>query len=99
MVTREEAIRQLQSFHQKGEHVCMIVWSREDVIGYAKNERGHPMKVSNEEADEILDSMESHHDASQGITWLTIDVYLDDLQYEREKAKKEQNAKEKVQID
>ena len=98
MVTREEAIRQLQAYHQQGEHVCVITWSREDVIDYAKD-LDPPIKVTIKEADKILDEMERRHDATIGITWNTIEAYLDDLKYERKKAKEKQNAKEKVQID
>lgn len=79
------------------EHVCVIIWSVGDVIDRA-HERG--VKVSQSEAEDIIEEMEHRHDATIGINWDTIDVFLQDLDWERGEAKKkkqaEKKAKEKV---
>jgi len=53
-----------------------ITWSTEDVLHQAK-EKG--VKLTEDEANEILLQMERKHDADIGISWTTIDVYIDDL--------------------
>ena len=53
-----------------------IIWSTEDVLHQAK-EKG--VKLTEDEANEILLHMERKHDADIGISWSTIDVYIDDL--------------------
>ena len=53
-----------------------ITWSTEDVLHQAK-EKG--VNVTEDEANEILLQMERKHDADIGISWTTIDVYIDDL--------------------
>jgi len=58
-----------------------IIWSTEDVLHQAK-EKG--VKLTEDEANEILLQMERKHDADIGISWGTIDVYIDDLVDERD---------------
>ena len=53
-----------------------IIWSTEDVLHQAK-EKG--VKLTEDEANQILLQMERKHDADIGISWTTIDVYIDDL--------------------
>ena len=53
-----------------------ITWSTEDVLHQAK-EKG--VKLTEDEANEILLHMERKHDADIGISWGTIDDYIDDL--------------------
>ena len=58
-----------------------IIWSTEDVLHQAK-EKG--VKLTEDEANEILLHMERKHDADIGISWGTIDYYIDDLVEERD---------------
>ena len=58
-----------------------IIWSTEDVLHQAK-EKG--VKLTEDEANQILLQMERKHDADIGISWATIDVYIDDLVDERD---------------
>ena len=53
-----------------------IIWSTEDVLHQAK-EKG--VKLTEDEANQILLQMERKHDADIGISWGTIDDYIDDL--------------------
>ena len=58
-----------------------IIWSTEDVLHQAKEKGG---KLTEDEANQILLQMERKHDADIGISWSTIDVYIDDLVDERD---------------
>ena len=58
------------------QHVAVAIWCEDDVVGRAK-EKG--MKITREQAQEILAKMERNHDAELGITWTTIDCYLEEL--------------------
>ena len=53
-----------------------IIWSTEDVLHQAK-EKG--VKLTEDEANEILLQMERKHDADIGISWSTIDDYIEGL--------------------
>ena len=58
-----------------------ITWSTEDVLHQAK-EKG--VKLTEDEANEILLHMERKHDADIGISWGTIDDYIEGLVDERD---------------
>ena len=58
-----------------------IIWSTEDVLHQAKQK---DVKLTEDEANQILLQMERKHDADIGISWGTIDVYIDDLVDERD---------------
>jgi hypothetical protein len=53
-----------------------IIWSTEDVLHQAK-QKG--VKLTEDEANEILLEMERKHDADIGINWETIDDYIESL--------------------
>ena len=53
-----------------------IIWSTEDVLHQAKQK---DVQLTEDEANQILLQMERKHDADIGISWETIDVYIDDL--------------------
>ncbi len=61
---------------QGAEALAVITWSQEDVLHRAK-ERG--MKITEEQARTIIGEIDRKHDASMGISWDTIDCYLDYL--------------------
>jgi hypothetical protein len=50
-----------------------ITWGIEDIIDRAK-ERG--IKIGKKKAREILADIEKHHDATIGINWDVIDIYI-----------------------
>ncbi len=56
-------------------HVAMALWIRGDVIGKAK-EMG--FAITDEAADDILDDIDRHHDCELGITWDTLECYIED---------------------
>lgn len=52
-----------------------ISWCVDDILQRAEDTNHKP--VTKKKAREILEEMEHHHDANIGITWDTIDFYLD----------------------
>lgn len=72
MTTVQEAISRLKRFHSD-DVVAVAIWCVEDVVERAR-ERG--IKVSKEQAEEILDKIDRKQDAGLGISWDTIDDYL-----------------------
>jgi hypothetical protein len=65
--------------HLKGykpdEHIATAIWCEEDVLGRAK-EQGK--KITREQAQEILDTIDRKQDCELGITWDTLDCYIDE---------------------
>lgn len=51
-----------------------VKWSIEDIQARAEHRN---LTISDDLAQEILEDMIYHHDAELGITWITIDCYLD----------------------
>ncbi len=70
MPTVREVIEHLQGLDPDS-HIATAIWTEEDVIGYAENEMDG-IKVSTEQAREILDDLDRHQDAELGITWGSI---------------------------
>lgn len=52
-----------------------IKWSTEDVLMQAD---AMDIKLTEEQADDILDSLEEKHDANIGINWDVISFYISD---------------------
>ena len=52
-----------------------IKWSTEDVLAQADN---LDLELTEEQADEILESLEDNHDATIGINWDVISYYIED---------------------
>jgi hypothetical protein len=59
-----------------------IIWSTEDVLQTAED---MDIKLTTEEADDILISVEHNHDACHGISWDTIGWHIQDLVDTRER--------------
>lgn len=51
-----------------------IRWSTEDVLMQADNMN---IELTEEQADDILDNIEHHHDACVGINWDVIEFHID----------------------
>lgn len=72
----EKIIEDMQRLHTNPkEHFAVVIWSEDDVLSRAR-ERG--TKITREQAQEIIDRIHRKHNASLGISWDTIDTYLDD---------------------
>ncbi|KKL56233.1 hypothetical protein LCGC14_2247450 [marine sediment metagenome] len=56
-------------------HVAVAIWNPEDVKERAK---ALGIKVTDEQVNDILDRLDEKQDCSLGISWDTVDCYLDD---------------------
>ena len=75
MTTVKEAIEHLQRYLKPTDHVAVAIWSEEDVLERAKERR---IKITKKQAQTILDRIDRKQDCTIGITWDTIDCYIDD---------------------
>ena len=71
---KQQAIAIAQDYLENHSDFINITWSADDVLEVA-DERG--LKLSQEQALEVLDSLEDNHDACYGINWDTIYYTLD----------------------
>lgn len=72
----KEIVDWLKTYNQE-EHIAVAVWSVDDVLIRAKERN---IKISRSQAEEIIERIHSGHDASIGINWDVIDVYLDETE-------------------
>ena len=72
----KDVIDRLHRHYQPDEHIAVGIWCEEDVLDRADAKN---MKVTIEEAREILDTIHDKQDCSLGMSWEAIDCYLDDL--------------------
>ena len=93
--TIKDEIERLKRNGTLNEHVCVIVWSVEDVLEKAEELK---VKISHKEAEEILDKIESEHDATVGISWDTISIYIFDANLLHQEQILKDKEKEKVEF-
>ena len=74
MTTVSEAIKRLK--WNKKQHIAVAIWCENDVLERARERN---IEITKEEAAEIIDKIDNKQDCELGITWTTIDCYLDDL--------------------
>jgi hypothetical protein len=72
---RAEAIRHLKEVVGRGEHCAMAIWTEDDVKAQAKE---HHVRTSRKTRQTILDDMGEGQDATIGINWDVLNVYLDE---------------------
>ena len=75
----QSAARRLIVYNTGDEHVAVAVWCEEDVFERAKEKR---LKISREQVQEIIADMDRKQDCELGISWTTIDSYLDEMPLE-----------------
>lgn len=61
---------------ERGDAIALI-WQIDDIISMAESE--YDKTLSDEDARDILWSIDRRHDASIGVSWDVIEVYLDDF--------------------
>jgi len=76
VTTAKKVIEWLRSYDEN-EEIAVAIWSEVDVLGRAKE---RDMTITKEQAKSIIDQINRKQNAELGITWLTIDCYLDELQ-------------------
>ena len=75
MSTVASLIEHLQGY-KPDEHIAAPIWCEEDVLGRAK-ELGK--ELTREQAQEILDEMERKQDCELGISWDTLDCFINEM--------------------
>ncbi len=75
MPTVAEQIKWLQDNYKPDDHIAVAIWGEEDVLEMAEN---LGKKITRQNAQDILDNIERRHDSEIGITWMTIQVALED---------------------
>ncbi len=78
MPTVKDIIDRLHRQWNPDEHIAVAIWSEVDVLERAEEKN---MAITREGAREIIRLIDDKQDCSIGITWDTIDVYLDGLEY------------------
>ena len=77
-VTVKEFLEKFKNDHPKDdEEIAVAVWTIDDVKSRAAELE---IKVSDEGAKEIVAAMHRHQDPNIGLTWETIDSYLNGLE-------------------
>jgi hypothetical protein len=76
----------LQEQIKKATDKVFFEWCTEDIICQAEE---HDVTITNEEAREVLMMMKKHHDASVGINWEVIDIYIGLFVQEKKRIKEE----------
>lgn len=76
MTTVKDHIEHMKNSYKPEDIVAVAIWQVDDVLGQAK-ETG--IKITRKQAEEIIERIDRRQDASLGISWDTIDAYLDDL--------------------
>ncbi len=81
MTTVKDFIADLTNYYDPEDQIAISIWQTGDIVGRAKD-RG--MSVSQATAEDIIGKIHSNHDASIGISWDTIDYWLDTVAQESE---------------
>lgn len=76
LTTVKKHIEWMQKNFKPEDVVAVPIWQVDDVLHQAK-EKG--IEITKEQAEEVLDRIDRKQDANLGITWTTIDCYLEDL--------------------
>ena len=73
MATKAEVEEMVRTLPIK-EHFACVIWSTADVIGKAKEMH---KRISTAKANDIIDHIHRRHDAGLGITWDTLESYIE----------------------
>lgn len=68
-----QLIEDLKQFYKPDDVIAYDIWCREDVLERASE---FSIDITEEQADKIIEDMHENRDAEYGITWDTIDTYL-----------------------
>ena len=87
-VSANRIVNDIQRSYNPESKAIAIIWCEEDVRGMNKDKNslselddgftGTPL--TDEEVDDVLSRLERNHDCNNGITWDTIDAYVDDIE-------------------
>ena len=74
----DEEVRQsaTESLEKYWENTAGLIWTVDDVMSLAEDKE---IKITKEQAIEVIESVGNNEDASEGISWDTIEWHLDDV--------------------
>ena len=75
LITKEQVHSILHGLEEKHK-LCVIIWNPEDVIERAKENN---IIISQEDAEIVMEDVRYHHDCNYGVSWETLDVFIDSL--------------------
>ena len=75
MPTVKDTIDRLQRSYKPDEHIAVAIWCESDVIDRAEK---LGTVVTQEEAQDILDTIDRKQDCSVGVSWDTLDAFIDE---------------------
>jgi hypothetical protein len=78
MATVQEVLKRFDWL--KKQRVAAAIWCEDDVLELAREEG---IKCSRKRAQEIIDKIDHEQDASMGISWNTIRIYLNEYVVDR----------------
>ena len=74
MTTVQKHIEFLQRNFKQGDVIAVATWTVADVLEQAKTKK---MNITKAQAEKVLERIDRKQSADLGITWDTIDCYLD----------------------
>lgn len=74
MTTIADMIAHLTAHYDPDDRVAVAIWQTGDVLARAEDRE---LPIDQAMAENIISQIHSHHDASIGISWDIIDVWLD----------------------
>ena len=75
----EELIKELQERYPPETELVAVFWQKEDILWRAEDRE---LRISDEEAGQVVEALEGQHDACIGINWDVIVFQLDDFETE-----------------
>jgi len=79
MTTCKKLIKWLQENYEEDKPLCVAIWSAEDILERAKELE---IEITEEQANIIIETMDRRQSADLGVSWDTIDCYLDEYDNE-----------------
>lgn len=87
MTTKKEAYQRIDRAFDDGKEICLIIWGVEDVIQVCKD---NDKTISIEDAENVINLVEGHHDACYGVNWDMLWIYAEDVINQREEEENKQ---------
>mgnify|MGYP003625647123 CR=1 FL=1 len=86
-MTIKELIQELESYENKNDQICAILWSEDDVRSRNCDDNGtnelsenfEGEKLTNNQIASVLSMLDDCHDAEYGVNWCSIDNHLEQV--------------------
>ena len=88
-MTKAQLLEHVQGLDDS-QHYAAPIWCTEDVIAKAKEMH---KRITKNMANDIIDQIDRKHDCEMGITWDTLECYIDDAISDRQRIKNERKGR------